>query len=120
MKALTGRMVSRATEQDPKNVRQSAIKIKFPQYERFSKRAFSKFRGMTRFESAAEREDSEIEISPIFAWLLLLMNIISSSLVPCWLMSNLKKEPHTRNSWRFFIMTLLTLPLVAYEKRKIE
>jgi hypothetical protein len=67
-----------------------------------------------------EREDTEIEVSPAFAWILLLVNILSNALVPCWLMSNLSKEPHTRNSWRFLWIAVLTTPFVAYEYRKIR
>jgi hypothetical protein len=40
-------------------------------------------------------------------------------MVPCWLMSDLKYEGLTQNSWRFLTAALLTLPFVGYEKRQV-
>lgn len=76
-------------------------------------------RDFTKYDSLVNERDKEIEVSPIFAWLLLLLNMFSAAMVPCWLMSNLKYEGMTQNSWRFLTISILTLPFVGYEKRQI-
>jgi len=43
----------------------------------------------SRVDSLLEKEESEIEVSQVFAWILLLLNMLFTAIVPCWIMSDL-------------------------------
>jgi hypothetical protein len=68
----------------------STIRIQLPNYDRFSKREPSFIKDYTRGDSLLEKEEREIEVSQMFAWTLLLLNVLSTAMVPCWLMSDVK------------------------------
>lgn len=64
-----------------------------------------------------ENFNSQIEVSPTMAWLLLLTSVLFSAFVPCWLLADVRSEPLTRNSWRYFIVSVLAIPFMLHEQR---
>lgn len=93
--------------------------MRLPDYERYSREYPIHLRDFTKYDSLVNEGDREIEIAPRLAWALLLANMLSAAMVPCWLMYDLKYEGLTQNSWRFLTAALLTFPFVAYEKRQV-
>ena len=67
-----------------------------------------------------ENFNEQIEINSFKAWILLFTSILFSAFVPCWLLADIKSEPLTRNSWRYFTVSILLLPFLLYEQRKIK
>jgi hypothetical protein len=100
--------------------RPSGIFLRLPDYERYTRVFPIHLRDFTKYDSLVNDGEREIEIAPLLAWGLLLVNMLSTAMVPCWLMSNLKYEGLTQNSWRFLTVALLTLPFVGYERRQVE
>lgn len=53
------------------------------------------------------------------AWLILFYSVFNSAIIPCWLMGNILSESFTRNSWRYFMLTVLSVPFALYEHRQL-